>query len=299
MVNKQQVQPTTTTAAAAEDEYPCTREELLEEYTKEEEIINQLRKVDDETGLTASVMEIYSDKRKDLPISKVLIQYEENHYKRNKHLKWLSNVCNRDGSFRTLEDLVNNHDIKPEEIELFTGGTNRKFPYREINQIHRIRLLDGTEYIVRYEQWFGLTKSCAIVTCPVVLGRYLHPSYKTEFIKTEKDNEDSPTVRVVKVEPNAYGQFAGVRKYTDRYSEEKMRKYLRHSVGTFGRLDTITLVKQNASNPVGCRDIERAITEDFDTLFDDLSQIRPAVDIKELVSELRRPDKNTEHEVYG
>jgi hypothetical protein len=39
-------------------------------------------------------------------------------------------------------------------------------------------------------------------------------------------------------------------KYTDAYSEEKMRKYLRHSVGPFGRLNTITLVKQNANRVV-------------------------------------------------
>jgi hypothetical protein len=89
-------------------------------------------------------------------------------------------------------------------------------------------------------------------------------------------------VRVVKIEPNAYGQFAGTRKYTDRYSEEKMRKYLRHSVGPFGSLNTITLVKQNAPNPIACHDIERAITEDFDRLFDDLTRVKPTVDIDEL-----------------
>lgn len=70
-----------------EDEYPCTKEDLLDEYTREEEIINQLRKINDDTGLTSSVLELYSDKRKGLPISKTLIQYEEFYYKRNKHLK--------------------------------------------------------------------------------------------------------------------------------------------------------------------------------------------------------------------
>ena len=194
---------------------------------------------------------------------------------------------------------MNNHDIKPEEVELFTGGNEKKFPYREINQLHRVKLLDGTEWIVRYEQWFGLTKSCAIVTCPVKLGSYLHPAYKNEFIQTEKDNPNSATIRVVKVEPNAYGQFAGTRKYTDRYSEEKMQKYLRHSVGPFGSLNTITLVKQNAPNPIACHDIERAITEDFDKLWDDLTRVKPTVDIKELVSELKSQSnkevENAEH----
>jgi hypothetical protein len=140
-MTKQTIQST-----AEEDEYPCTKEDLLDEYTREEEVIAQLRKIDDETGLTASVLELYSDKKKDLPISKTLIQYEESHYKRAKHLKWLSNITNRDGTFRTLQDLINNHDVKPEEVELFTGGNNNKqFPYREVNQLHRVKLLDGTE----------------------------------------------------------------------------------------------------------------------------------------------------------
>jgi hypothetical protein len=68
-----------------QEEYPCTREDLLDEYTREENVINQLRKIDDDTGLTQAVLELYTDKRKDLPISKTLIQYEESFYKRNKH----------------------------------------------------------------------------------------------------------------------------------------------------------------------------------------------------------------------
>jgi hypothetical protein len=88
MTNKQTIQP----KEVEDDSYPCTKEDLLDEYTREEEIIAQLRKINDDTGLTSSVLELYSDKRKDLPISKTLIQYEESFYKRNKHLKWLSNI---------------------------------------------------------------------------------------------------------------------------------------------------------------------------------------------------------------
>jgi hypothetical protein len=278
-----------TTQPAENDAYECTKEDLLDEYTREEEIIEQLRKIDDDTGLTQSVLELYTDKRKDLPITKTLIQYEENPYKRAKHLKWLSASTNRDGTFRSLEDLVNNHDIRPEEVELFTGDNkDKKFPYREINQLSRVKLLNGTEWIVRTERWYGLTKSCAIVTCPVTLGYYKHPIFKSEFIQTDKENENSPTTRVVRVTPDADGHVAGVRKYTDKYSEKKMRKYLRHSVGPTGRLNTITLIKENASNPFAIHDIERGITEDFDELWDDVTKAKPAVDIKELVGELRK-----------
>jgi hypothetical protein len=48
------------------------------------------------------------------------------------------------------------------------------------------------------------------------------------------------------------------------------------------------LIKENASNPFAIHDIERGITEDFDELWDDVTKAKPAVDIKELVGELRK-----------
>jgi hypothetical protein len=110
----------------------------------------------------------------------------------------------------------------------------------------------------------------------------LHPSHTNEFIQAEKDNPNLPTTRIVRVKPDAFGGVVGKRKYTDPYSEEKMRKYMRHSVGQFGLLDHISLIKENASNPIACRDIERAITGDFDTLFNEYSRVKPTVDIEEM-----------------
>jgi len=42
------------------------------------------------------------------------------------------------------------------------------------------------------------------------------------------------------------------------------------------------LIKENASDPLACHDIERGITEPFDKLWDDISRAKPAVNLDDL-----------------
>jgi hypothetical protein len=97
-------QQSTTTADT--DEYPVTKEDLLDHYTRTEDVIEEFRKINDATGITRETYDYFAkldqfgkpERVKRAPISDTVLRYEEPSYKQVKHLRWLANVTNRDGN---------------------------------------------------------------------------------------------------------------------------------------------------------------------------------------------------------
>jgi hypothetical protein len=264
-----------------------------------EKVIEVIRKINTESNLTYNIHSIDRNSHKPYTrtesINDLYVDYEPPLHKK-KRLRFLENVTNRDGSFRTLSNLVSAGTISEQELKYYP---EERLPRRVVNQIHRIKTQAGKEYIVRVEQWKGIGKSGSIITCPVTLGTYVEPFYTTEFQPVDRNDPTGPTVRVARLGLPQAATYVGTKKYTDEYAPEKIRKYLKHVEGVHNKDWSTLLIKEGEPNPIAIKDTTRFATEDFDTLWTEFSRARPQVDIKDLVRELRNSDKNTEHEVYG
>jgi hypothetical protein len=56
--------------------------------------------------------------------------------------------------------------------------------------------------------------------------------------------------------------------------------------------------QQSTRPPIAYLDPEKFAKESFDTLWKEVTTVKPQVDLKALVTELRKPDKEVENEVY-
>ena len=198
MTNKQ-TQTATEPTKTEDDSYECNTEELLSEFTEMEKVIEVMKQINDTSQLTYTAHGLHPTTMKPYSrvesINDIYVDYEEPMQKK-KRLRFLENVTNRNGSFRTLENLVSAGTISEQELKYFP---EEKLPRRIVSQIHRIKTQSGKEYIIRVEQWKGVGKSGSIITCPVTLGSYVEPSYTTEFQPIDKDNPNGPVVRVAKL----------------------------------------------------------------------------------------------------
>jgi hypothetical protein len=177
-------------------------------------------------------------------------------------------------TFRTPQDLLHDHSITPQELELFNSGGNKdkSLPRREVTQLKRHKLADGSEWITRVERWYGLTKSCAVVTCSVDLGWYYYPSHENEFVQTDPNNPNSPTARVIKLKYGPGGSFVGEPKYTDPYTPEKMKFYQKQLQGQPGTDYSFSLIKEGHYGGVGVTDPVKFAERPFDSLWEELTK---------------------------
>ena len=131
-----------------------------------EKVIEVMKQINDTSQLTYTAHGLHPTTMKPYSrvesINDIYVDYEEPMQKK-KRLRFLENVTNRNGSFRTLENLVSAGTISEQELKYFP---EEKLPRRIVSQIHRIKTQSGKEYIIRVEQWKGVGKSGSIITCP-------------------------------------------------------------------------------------------------------------------------------------
>ena len=290
---QQQTQPT------ANETYECNTNDLLNEFTRMEEVIDVIKKINLESKLTYDVRHVdqYTHKHsiQTNSINDIYVDYVEPMVKK-KRLRFIENCTTRDGSWRTLDSLVAAGTISKEELRYFP---DEQIPSRKIVQLYRVKQLNGEENIIRFEEWKGLSRSGGIVNLTGWFGSYVEPAYTTEFQPVERDNPTGPTVRVAKLGLPQAATYAGTKRYIEKYTPERIRFYLDHMKGRPGVDHSYGLMKESESNPTVVKDTEQFVSGDFNALWQDLTTVKPTVDIKELVKELRKPDKETEHEVYS
>jgi hypothetical protein len=275
-------------------EEPISAELLLRGHTLTEQIIDQLRKKNDDTGLEIDVVDTWgrsnqtSMARKRVKASDVFIQYESR--TKNQKLRWLSQVQNqRSGAFYSLKNLIDNDVISESERQLFELPPGiEDYPYRQISQFHRIKH-GGSEYLSTQEQWVGISRTATVVTISVSdMYWYIRPAVQYELrnsdgsvLREGQSIVDNKTVQIATVRSGAGREPHGVKLYTHKFTPELAYSALKLARGTVGdpyHGSSMTLNKEG-TNPIAIKDPKLWAKAPFDQLWEEVSRPQPQINV--------------------
>jgi hypothetical protein len=312
-------QQQSTTEKLLPHEEPISAELLLRSHTLTEQIIDQLRKKNNDTGLEMDAVDYWarsnqnSMARKRVKPSDVFIEYES--WTKNRKLKWLSQVQNqRSGAFYSLKNLIQNDVISESERQLFELPPGiEDYPYRQIYQFYRIKRGDGSEYFSTHEQWTGISKSATVITISVSdLYWYIRPSVKYELrnadgsiLQQGHSIVDNKTFQIATVRSGPSREPFGQKVYTHKFTPELAYSALKLAHGSYTdhyHGCSLALMKEGAPNPISAMDAKLWAEAPFDELFEESSRPAPQINVsgKDLLNYVKHDrESRTEHKQYS
>jgi hypothetical protein len=221
---------------------------------------------------------------------------------------WIAQCTNiKTGQLYTLDNLIAANVISDNERHLFG---ELPLPRRELISIYRVQLADKSEWLQRFEQWFGLSKSASVVTISVEdLDYYRDIMMEQNFIDKDPSNPGGAQAHVQMI-GEFYQYFINPKVYTTPFSKTTVEQALVNALppltqkSFFGKI-SLGLKREGVLNERGLTDIDNSldafINRDFDELFDRSSQ--PAgnnvtninIDPKDLEAFLKYKKAKEEH----
>jgi hypothetical protein len=289
-------------------EEPITSDLVLRSQLLTEKIISEVSKRNDEEfgeieGIDRwATSTPYGYARKKIKASAVFVDNIDETYRKRKKTNWLNAVQNkRSGVFYSLNNLVDSGVIAESEREFFNLPENiQDYPYRQINNIHRIKKMDGSEWISTIEQFVGISAQAAIVTCPVDdLMWFVRPQISYELRTVEgtllpqgANIAEQVTKKAAIIKTTGFlGEVIGDRVHTHGWNEEVFRsclKMIRGKAGDANNGCALIFVKEGeVNNSTSVKTIEDMLL-DFDTIWNRNRNTQPItrIDSKQLLKDL-------------
>lgn len=250
-------------------EEPITADLLMRSLNLTQKIISEVRKRNDEEfgeieGIDREAMSSHTGyARKKIKASNVFVDNTET-YRQRKKTSWLNSTQNkRTGVMYSLKNLVNNGVIGESEVEFFNLPEGiQDYPYRQINNIFRIKQADQTEKISTIEQWVGLSAQASVVTCPVDdLMWFIKPRISYELRTAEgtylpqgADISNQVTKKAAIIKTTGYlGEVIGDKVYTHEWNEDIFKSCLqliRGQIDDNNRGCAMTMVNEKARSSI-------------------------------------------------
>jgi hypothetical protein len=204
----------------------------------------------------------------------------------------------RPGHWWQIADLKNRGFVPEDETSEYE---NKKYPFRKVSSIAKVKTPDGRLFLRRFETWFGLDVNGQEIHRSFDFLDYISkPHIEYDRIPVNPQDPQGPTARVKIVRNPDNHENNLVREYITPWSKEKFDEVLSYSVNDEGTGPSFILVHPRHTNPVSAT-YEQMLAEDFDSTFENIR--RPAPDFKDIfTNEMKKRAKQAaedEEHPYG
>jgi hypothetical protein len=268
---------------------PITANIVLRPYLLTERIVEQIKKLNDETFgsdievVPPDVVLGYTE-REHIPTIRKRPSYAFVDFKpsitKTKKLRFIKECFNmRSGKPYNLDTLVQLGKIHESEKDLYTFPAGIKdFPYHQVYQYRRVRSAGNKEYLTTHGQIVGVTENGVVSAisvdlltwvCPKIYHERKHldgsPILPGENISTT----DTLQASIIRSDSKTNEVFGTV-EYLTPFTKENVTSALRFAKGEIGDLYngcSLTLHQENHPNGIGVTDVDEFLNMDFKELW--------------------------------
>ena len=218
---------------------------------------------------------------------------------RQKKRWWAQCSHKKTGNPITLDSLISAGRISDFENELFE---DQKLPRRELSQLLRVKTQDNSEYLMRMEQWKGLSEIGGIVTISV---NDLDFTRRVGITPTTAKQNDGTQIKVLEVGTTEFSWFTLPKIYTTPFTKENVMAAIekaRPSIDNDNRGKiSYQLKREGHPNTISVSSLEEFIEGNFDEMWQRQMTPSPQINInsKDLATfvKLHRESRQS-HEQY-
>jgi hypothetical protein len=267
---------------AAPEEKPTT-ELLLRRFKLMDEFVENLKQQNIKAGV---------DVEKN--VMKQFVPWSDFVQRKIKYQGWIDSCTNpkKPGKFYTISDLKKAEKI-PEDM--ISDHEDKKYPYRKLDSLYKIKTKDGKLWLMRYESWYGLDSAGEEKNISVNdLDYWVKPNVRYEYVPKDPENPNGLSIRVGIIHDNKRLDPLGDRVYLTPYSKEKVDEFLRY--GITGKEEGTTFIIQKEDGHSTTVSYDEFIAEDFDTTFKRINKPEPTGQEESFISKrvrvaISRPDR--------
>jgi hypothetical protein len=247
---------------ASPEEKPSP-ELLLRRFKLMDEFVENLKQQNIKAGIDPKVMKGF------VPWSDFVIR-------KISYQGWIDACTNprKPGKFYTISDLKKAEKI-PEDF--ISEHEEKKYPYRKLDSLYKIKSKDGKLWLMRYESWYGLDSAGEEKNISVNdLDYWVKPNVRYEYIPKDPENPNGLSIRVGIINDNKRLDPLGERVYLTPYSLEKVDEYLRYgSINKEEPKAGTTLILQKEDGHSTTVSYDEFIADDFDNTFKRINTAAP------------------------
>jgi hypothetical protein len=182
---------------------------------------------------------------------------------------------------------------------------DKQFPRREISQIIRHQKYNKREWLIRFEQWIGLTAEGGVVIVPASnIDFAKRVGISTETVPQDPAVKEGPHVKVLRIGTCLPAYESAEKIYLTPFTKENVLVALQKAQRPsdprlYGRLSFI-LSKDDAHNPIVAADLDTFVNADFDELWKRLTMPAPQINIsgKDLVNYIKNDTESRNKDAY-